>query len=658
MTYWLISESGGLSIMVGGLRLCEGAPRINQLPCSPGQFRPAPGDPDLLQYHASEAQPGMVELRIVQDGEMIAVQITVRDLPEGFQLDSFGLHFQRVENLRAYLRSGYHSWDGSSYVQPGNLPAEWHDRASLETGYTFTQLLAQLGGETAILGFDRHDRFQTNFIWDTQKSPAALTILTYWDRKPVPEQGAASETLWIFGSQWPEEGLRQWAKIVAAAANPLPRLETAPIVGWCSWYNLYAAISEENIREHLHAAATFQPQSDVRPIFQIDDGFTPEMGDWLEVKPQFPRGMKPLLDEVREAGFIPGLWIAPFLVGNRSHLYQQHPEWVLRERQTGRALTALRFYGEFRWHKRSEETYILDATHPEALDYLRKVFHTWRHDWGCEYFKTDFMFHGAQYGPETAHYHTPGLSRIEAWMLAARMIREVIGDAIWIGCGCPLWASVGYVDAVRIGRDVGVRWEGDGSAQSLIQDGMNRNFGNHILWQADPDSVLLRQQYHHLAESEVEALAIYAGMMGGVMTTSDNLAELSPERLALWKLVQPATKAACQFPWLGYGQIHYDIQPGNPSRLLSRPADPLILQVRLIADGGVLHLFNSGERPAEKEIVWESLGLPDSCYVWAWGDAEGSQTPTSSVHVCLEAHSSRLLWVTRARLGALPERLP
>ena len=53
-------------------------------------------------------------------------------------------------------------------------------------------------------------------------------------------------------------------------------------------------------------------------IFQIDDGFTPEMGDWLDVKPQFPRGMAPLLADIAAAGFRPGLWIAPFLVGNRS----------------------------------------------------------------------------------------------------------------------------------------------------------------------------------------------------------------------------------------------------------------------------------------------------------------------------------------------------
>src|SRR5690606_19053569 len=120
---------------------------------------------------------------------------------------------------------------------------------------------------------------------------------------------------------------------------------------------------------------------------------------------------------------IPGLWIAPFLVGNRSRLYQQHPDWVLKDRETGGPLVHYRFYEEFRWHKRSEEYYVLDATHPDAFEYLRRVFRTWRQEGGCEYFKTDFMYAGSEYGPQRAVYHTPGLTRIEVWRRVAEMIR-------------------------------------------------------------------------------------------------------------------------------------------------------------------------------------------------------------------------------------------
>ena len=140
--------------------------------------------------------------------------------------------------------------------------------------------------------------------------------------------------------------------------------------------------------------------------------------------------MKPLLDEIRDAGFIPGLWIAPHLVGNRSRLFAEHPDWVVRDRRSGGPLAAMRFYGEFRWHKRSEEYYILDVTHPDAAAYIAGVFRTWRRAWGCAYFKTDFMHIGSAYGPDRAVWHEAGLSRIEVFMRMARLIRKEIGDAL------------------------------------------------------------------------------------------------------------------------------------------------------------------------------------------------------------------------------------
>ena len=61
----------------------------------------------------------------------------------------------------------------------------------------------------------------------------------------------------------------------------------------------------------------------------------------------------------------------------------------------------------------------------------------------------------------------------------ARLIREEIGDALWLGCGAPSGRRR-PVDAMRIGRDIGVSWEGHYSAESLLRDQASRNFGNGI----------------------------------------------------------------------------------------------------------------------------------------------------------------------------------
>jgi hypothetical protein len=80
--------------------------------------------------------------------------------------------------------------------------------------------------------------------------------------------------------------------------------------------------------------------------------------------------------------------------------HETRPEWVVRDRRSSGPLIQWRLVGEERWHKPSEEYYTLDATYPEAFEYLRQVFHTWRHEWGCEYFRTGFMQFGSEHGPE------------------------------------------------------------------------------------------------------------------------------------------------------------------------------------------------------------------------------------------------------------------
>jgi alpha-galactosidase len=328
---------------------------------------------------------------------------------------------------------------------------------------------------------------------------------------------------------------------------------------------------------------------------------------------------------------VPGLWIAPFVVGNRSRLYQEHPDWVVQDRQTGGPLVQMRFYGEFRWHKRSEECYILDATHPDALDYLRRVFHVWRHEWGCEYFKTDFMFFGAEYGPERARWHTAGMTRIEVWRRVALMIREEIGDALWLGCGFPLWAAIGLADALRIAGDMGVEWIGERSARALLGVLMLRNFANRILCQADPDCVLLRSRFHHLSDDEIRSLALYAGMSGGVLTTSDALHELPPERIELLRLLLTVGADECRYPLLGQ-------------------TDPVVVQVQDAVDFGgenltAVNLFNTGDETVSRLYTLVDLGISAPAIWWDTASGTPAEQGVSAIDVSLKPHESKLFWL-------------
>ncbi len=663
-TETLVVESGGISL--SDLRpVLNGAPLEN----AHAEIIANNSTHFQLRYTAPALGDATFEVEIACGEESHAwLRYWLGRPPDGVSLDSFGLRFDRVENLSTYLRNGYYSWDGSFYVEPEGLQ-QWEEyERRPEIGYAMTQLLPRSGSGSVVLGFDRHDRFQQTFSFDTHSSPPSLTILTLWDRKslaaaPNARQGSQceSERLLLFEHPGVEEALREWARRVAAAA-PIPPRRSPPIKGWCSWYNLYAYLSEENILEHLRGVREIARREHLpMQVFQIDDGFTPEMGDWLEAKPQFPRGMKPLLDDIRAAGFTPGLWIAPFMVGNRSHLYQEHPDWVVQDARTGGPFVQRRFYEEFRWHKRSEEYYILDATHPAAFAYLQHVFRTWRQEWGCEYFKTDFMEFGSERGPDRAQWHTPGLSRIEIWRRVAEMIRAEMGEAIWLGSGCPLWASVGLVDAVRIGTDVGVEWYGHRSAQSLLRDQATRNFANRILWQIDPDCILLRDRFHHLGDAEVRSLALYAGMSGGVVMTSDALDELSPQRLRLWKLLLNSSDSTCRFPFLGQSSITYERLPADlrSQRVRHEPrADPVLVQVRGDDRQAAIFVFNTGETVVQRTYPLSALGLENGKYLFDWTANRPSADAVDQVVVTLAPHDGALFFASPSPIHSAPEQLP
>ncbi|MDB5456139.1 MAG: alpha-galactosidase [Caulobacter sp.] len=537
----------GVAFFGRAVRLAAIAPLLDGAPV-PVAERQVSADAIVWRLGGDLAGARMT-LAIAQADEGLRLELSLEGLAPNRPVDSLGLRFAAVDGVSRYLRNGYQSWDGSFLVTPGEPLVDPAPARSPRLGFAFTALLPGQAKGVVILGFTRHDRFQSRFSFGDDPSAFTLDVETLWDRA-AHDGRLAAEPLALFDGPQIEEGCRAWDRLVAQEAPQAPRRPQRRITGWCSWYSLYAAIDEAVILDHLAAAGDFRDRHQVPlDVFLVDDGFTPEMGDWLQVKPQFPRGMGPLVEDIAQAGFVPGLWIAPFMVGNRSRLFAEHPDWVVRERATGEPLTHMRFYGEFRWHKRSEEYYPLDITHPDAEAYIRKVFRTWR-AWGVGYFKTDFMSCGAEYGPDRAVWHEPGLSRIAIWRRMANLIREEIGEALWLGCGCPLWAGVGLVDAMRIGRDIGVSWEGDYSAESLLRDQVTRNHASGLLWQADPDCILLRDRFHDLDDEQVRSLAAFAGLSGGVLMTSDKLDELSPPRAALLAALLRQTDLTCAFPQL------------------------------------------------------------------------------------------------------------
>jgi alpha-galactosidase len=192
-------------------------------------------------------------------------------------------------------------------------------------------------------------------------------------------------------------------------------------------------VTQADIEENLQAIDELGLPVDV---VQIDDGYQAELGDWLQLSDRFP-SLAAIVGVIRRAGRRAGIWVAPFLVGERSELARAHPDWLVDGARAGHGWGGQRLFA-------------LDTTHPGAEGYLRGVFGTLR-ELGVDYFKIDFVYAGAMAGRRA----DPTVAGVEAYRHGLRLVRDAIGpEAFLLGCGAPILPSVGLVDAMRVGPDI------------------------------------------------------------------------------------------------------------------------------------------------------------------------------------------------------------
>ena len=308
--------------------------------------------------------------------------------------------------------------------------------------------------------------------------------------------------------------------------------------GYESWYNHYADIDEGLILADLRNLAGNGNLIDrlyIRPgkptVFQVDDGWERTVGDWRVNEARFPRGMKDLAGRIEEAGFIPGLWLAPFLVTRFAPLYREKPEWLLRD-ERGRPVAAgwIPAWGH--------DFYCLDLSIPEVLDYLTGIFDRAVNEWGYRYLKLDFLYAGMLRGsrrngdPAWIHYRK-ALER-----LTSIRNRRDGKPVAYLGCGAPFEASFEFLPLMRIGADTREDWDwaqarflrhpGRPSAWISMKDTIGRALWDGTVFLNDPDVVFCRTRRMRLSETEKELVALTARIFASQVMFSDDTADFEP----------------------------------------------------------------------------------------------------------------------------------
>ena len=289
-----------------------------------------------------------------------------------------------------------------------------------------------------------------------------------------------------------------------------PRTEKK-LAGYSSWYNRYQDITEDTIREDLTGCRSLLCPGD---LFQIDDGWEPKVGDWLETDAQkFPHGLKGMVEEIHAAGFQAGLWLAPFVCEKDSALFRQHPDWLLKV--DGKPWCCGSNWSSF---------YALDIDNPAVLDYLRRVFDRVLNDWGFDLVKLDFLYGAAPFGNARE-------SRAARMYRAMELLRTWCGQKQILGCGVPVMPAFGLVDYCRVSCDVSLDWDDVWymrlfhrervSTKQAINNTLFRRQLNGRAYGSDPDVFFLREENCKLTAEQKRTLATVNALLGNVFLTSD-----------------------------------------------------------------------------------------------------------------------------------------
>ena len=435
-------------------------------------------------------------------------------------------------------------------------------------------LLRPAGADQILLGFASCFRFDGRISFDAQRMLVSedcegleLAPGETWNLEPFfCEAGPVRETL-----------LNDLGREIEKN-HPRRTGFKAPPLGWCSWYCYGPKVTVPDIRQNLDWIAKQLPA--LRYI-QIDDGYQPWMGDWLETGNSFGGDIKGVLREIHDRGFEPAIWLAPFIASPQSKLFQEHPDWFVMD-EAGQPLRSDKV-GFGGW--RLGPWYALDGTHPGAQKYLEDTLRTMRRNWGCTYFKLDANYWGAL---NRGHFHDPKATRIEAYRRGMEAVLRGAGDAFILGCNHPLWPSLGLVDGSRSSMDVSRDWR---SIRDIGRQNLLRGWQNGRFWWNDPDCALLSSgkvmditgkdlAATGLPMNEVlfHATAVHAS--GGMMLSGDNLPALSSNRVEILKKLIPPTARAADF--------------ADETLAVGRTPN---------AHGEYLYLFNWGDEPVARVVT-------------------------------------------------------
>ncbi len=585
-------------------------------------------------------------------------KISVREI-QAIKLDEkkdARLYFQGLANNVKCLIDGYNPGNESRIIS-------FNDEKDI-SGYTTAALYNLTTKESLIIGSLSNKKsisLIAMHLLDGKEqgySTFDFTFSSYFVYHPLqPGESASTGPIIIDMPDNVLDGLEQYADMIAKV-NDI-KLDKKPLTGWCSWYYIYPDITEKEVLLNMNFLSENLKDYGLEYI-QVDRGRTLTGTDWLTTNSKFPHDMKWLAQQIHDTGFKAGLWTAPYWLGRDSKFY--NPDWVLQKfstepKQEGKRRRHWASWGD-----------ALDTSNDEVTGYMKKIVNTIVKEWDYDYLKNDFLSYGLpeikgidkvflEKGEISGEKKFPrkniDITPIEAYQLGIKKIKQAAGDDTFImACGAPLFNSLGYVNAARVGGDIQSKlcntWE-CGTSKTVRTSAKRYYYNGRTMW-IDPDCLVIWNPCGRgtFTIEEARVRVSLASLFGGMIMMSDRMYELPPERVDLLKRVMPV------YP-----------KSARPIDLFEKDM-PEIWLWDIDKDFGnwhVLGVFNYNNKPVKRELSYDYLGL-DTTKQYIMYDFWNKKMPTRSSRynfrslMPFDKEMALELAPTSCKIIAIHEKLP
>jgi hypothetical protein len=524
-------------------------------------------------------------------------------------------------------------WEGFGMPIPDELPTD--ERAN-DGRWRLIDNVATLYSDKGGIGLYAGavgEEANVNFAWHVEGARCALEVVSAMcDVRVDPGETRWSETV-IFLARPYAEAAGAYFRWLAVRLGS--RTHRGSLVGWCSWYDRSSGITAEHVIQVAHAIALRRDRLPMQTI-QIDDGFQRQVGDW-ECNDKFPDGWKPVVEAIRDAKAVPGIWLAPLVAHDKVTFFNYagekenlkdgriidiHPDWFQRNARGDLNGSANNWTPTAHW---------LDPTHPGVQAFFRRIIRRAMQE-GFRYFKIDFNTVGGR-------LHNPKKTHLQALRDLYRLYREEIGEeSFLLSCSVLTRATIGLADASRIGGDSCAMWHAGHPCciRDCIPAVANSAFANGVLYANDPD-VTRTLPAGTLTLGELRVWHGFVGLLGGMALVSDNFSLAShqtEEALRMFEILTPPAKE-CGMP------LHpgTDLMCARFGLTVTRPWGRF----------AAVQVYNALDVPADValDIDLDSLLGCGSCHAWSfWSGEYLGLIQGGHVFRNLGAHSGVLLRLT------------